>query len=119
MFFFTPPEGSTCRTNQALSDSFLTLCRFSFSFPNRHASTFPWPRCRATVETGQLFVNVVSSQKLAKPYSKPSPSRSGGEMWSLPVAVGQMRLEKDKCTSSRRISGKEYLMTRKGEVVAS
>lgn len=46
---------------------------------------------------GQLFVNVVTSEKLAKPYSTPSKNRPGGEMWSMPVAVGQMRMEKDKC----------------------
>ncbi|CAN0090223.1 unnamed protein product, partial [Laminaria digitata] len=44
----------------------------------------------------KLFVNVVTSDKIASPYSKPSPSRPGGEAWSLPVAVGPLRMEKDK-----------------------
>lgn len=44
----------------------------------------------------QLFANVVTSDKLAKPYSKASSARPGGESWSLPVAVGPLRMEKDK-----------------------
>ncbi|CBJ29402.1 conserved unknown protein [Ectocarpus siliculosus] len=47
-------------------------------------------------EPEKLFTNVVTSDKLAKPYSKISNSRPGGEAWSLPVAVGPLRKEKDK-----------------------
>eukprot|EP00752_Nemacystus_decipiens_P003077 g2851.t1 len=44
----------------------------------------------------KLFVNVVTSDKLGKPYSKASSARPGGEAWSLPVAVGPPRIEMDK-----------------------
>eukprot|EP00903_Cladosiphon_okamuranus_P016570 g15287.t1 len=44
----------------------------------------------------KLFVNVVTSDKLEKPYSKASSARPGGESWSLPVAVGPYRMEKDR-----------------------
>lgn len=48
----------------------------------------------------QLFVNVVSSAKIVAPKSTPSTKcGAGGEMWSLPHAVGPMRMEKDKGTA--------------------
>lgn len=38
----------------------------------------------------------MTSDKLGKPFSKASSARPGGESWSLPVAVGPLRMEKDK-----------------------
>ncbi|CAN0447951.1 unnamed protein product, partial [Hapterophycus canaliculatus] len=60
----------------------------------------PPPRLVIDAFLCQLFANVVTSDKLAKPYSKASGNRSGGETWSLPVAVGPLRMEKDKAGGS-------------------
>ncbi|CAM9948259.1 unnamed protein product [Scytosiphon promiscuus] len=57
-------------------------------------------RMAKDAESEKLFANVVTSDKLAKPYSKTSGNRSGGETWSLPVAVGPLRMEKDKAGGS-------------------
>lgn len=54
----------------------------------------------------QLFANVVTSDKLGKPYSKASSARPGGESWSLPVAVGPLRMEKDKGKPVQRRAGR-------------
>lgn len=69
-----------------------------------------YPASLVSVRRGipQLFVNVVTSPKITRPKSTPScKNGKGGEMWSLPHAVGPMRLEKDKGEAGKDVQ--EYL----------
>lgn len=52
----------------------------------------------------KVFLNVVSSDKIGKPESKPSKDANGrtGVSWSLPHSVGQPRMEADRSSSRPR-----------------
>mmetsp|Transcript_27551 Transcript_27551/g.36126 ORF Transcript_27551/g.36126 Transcript_27551/m.36126 type:complete len:716 (+) Transcript_27551:108-2255(+) len=46
----------------------------------------------------KIFINVVQSDVVAKPSSKPATGnqKAGGANWSLPYCVGQIRMDRDK-----------------------
>lgn len=60
----------------------------------------------------KVFLNVVHSDKIGKPASKPTTDANGrsGVSWSLPHSVGQPRMEADR--SSSRLRGHHALCPR-------
>lgn len=74
-----------------------SLYLFVCLFVSHQLQHFPSVLLLSAIINRQLFVNVVTSPKIAPPTSSRSTKGgAGGEMWSLPHAVGPVRMEKDK-----------------------